>query len=53
VRGKLPRIVEVIHKVMDKQEVDPASLPPKERDYAKTAKVLMGEVLYSHTWLEQ
>jgi 5-methyltetrahydrofolate corrinoid/iron sulfur protein methyltransferase len=52
-RGKLPRIVEVIHKVMDKQEVDPASLPPAERDYAKTAKVLMGEVLYSHTWLEQ
>jgi 5-methyltetrahydrofolate corrinoid/iron sulfur protein methyltransferase len=53
VRGKLPSIVEVIHKVMDKQEVDPASLPPRERDYAKTAKVLMGEVLYSHTWLEQ
>jgi cobalamin-dependent methionine synthase I len=53
VRGKLPSIVEVIHKVMDKQEVDPASLPPKERDYAKTAKVLMGEVLYSHSWLEQ
>jgi cobalamin-dependent methionine synthase I len=52
-RGKLPTIVEVIHKVMDKQEVDPASLPPKERDYAKTAKVLMGEILYSHTWLEQ
>jgi 5-methyltetrahydrofolate corrinoid/iron sulfur protein methyltransferase len=53
VRGKLPSIVEVIHQVMDKHEVDPASLPPKERDYAKTAKVLMGEVLYSHTWLEQ
>ena len=53
VRGKLPSIVEVIHQVMDKQEVDPASLPPKEKDYAKTAKVLMGEVLYSHTWLEQ
>jgi len=53
VRGKLPSIAEVIHKVMDGHEVDPASLPPKERDYAKTAKVLMGEVLYSHTWLEQ
>jgi cobalamin-dependent methionine synthase I len=52
-RGKLPGIVEVIHRVMDKQEVDPTSLPPKERDYAKTAKVLMGEILYSHTWLEQ
>lgn len=50
--GKLPGIVEVIHKVMDGEDVDPASLPPKERDYAKTAKVLMGETLYSHTWLE-
>jgi hypothetical protein len=33
--------------------VDPSSLPSQERDYAKTAKVLMGEILYSHTWLEQ
>jgi 5-methyltetrahydrofolate corrinoid/iron sulfur protein methyltransferase len=53
VRGKLPNIVEVIHKAMDGQEVDLASLPPKERDYAKTAKVLRGDILYSHTWLEQ
>jgi 5-methyltetrahydrofolate corrinoid/iron sulfur protein methyltransferase len=53
VRGKLPSIVEVIHKAMDGQEVDVASLPPKERDYAKTAKVLRGDILYSHTWLEQ
>ena len=51
--GKLPGIVEVIHKVMDGEDVDPSALPPQERDYAKTAKVLMGEVLYSHTWLEQ
>jgi len=50
--GKLPGIVELIHKVMDGEDVDPASLPPQERDYAKTAKVLMGETLYSHTWLE-
>jgi 5-methyltetrahydrofolate corrinoid/iron sulfur protein methyltransferase len=52
-RNRLPGIVEVIHKVMDGADVDPTSLPPKERDYAKTAKVLMGEILYSHTWLEQ
>jgi 5-methyltetrahydrofolate corrinoid/iron sulfur protein methyltransferase len=53
VRGNLPGIVEVIHKVMDGEDVDPSSLPSQERDYAKTAKVLMGEILYSHTWLEQ
>ncbi len=51
-RGNFPGIVEVIHKVMDGEEIDLASLPPKELDYAKTAKVLMGEILYSHTWLE-
>lgn len=52
VRGDAPGIVELIHKVMDGEEVDLGSLSPKERDYAKTVKVLMGEILYSHTWLE-
>ncbi len=51
-KGKMPEIVELIKKVMEGEEIDPNSLPPKERDYVKTAKVLMGETLYSHTWLE-
>lgn len=51
--GGLPEVVELIQQVMDGGEVDLASLPPRERDYAKTARVLMGETLYSHTWLEQ
>jgi len=51
-RGNLPMVVEVIHKVMDGEEVDLTSLPPLERDYAKTTKVLTGEILYSHKWLE-
>ncbi|UCC66620.1 MAG: dihydropteroate synthase [Deltaproteobacteria bacterium] len=51
-RGNLPGCVEVIQKVMDGEELDLASLSPQETDYAKTAKVLMGEILYSHTWLE-
>ncbi|RLA79672.1 MAG: dihydropteroate synthase [Deltaproteobacteria bacterium] len=51
-KGKMPEIVELIRKVMEGEEIDPDSLPPKERDYVKTAKVLMGETLYSHTWLE-
>jgi 5-methyltetrahydrofolate corrinoid/iron sulfur protein methyltransferase len=53
VHGKLPGIVEKIHQVMDGEETDQASFSSEERDYAKTAKVLMGEILYSHTWLEQ
>ena len=52
VKGRAPEIVELIHKVMDGEDIDVESLPPKERDYVKTAKVLMGESLYSHTWLE-
>jgi 5-methyltetrahydrofolate corrinoid/iron sulfur protein methyltransferase len=53
VQGKLPGIVEVIHRVMDGEEVEQADCSPQELDYAKTAKVLKGEILYSHTWLEQ
>jgi len=52
VRGELPEIVEIIHKVMDGELSDIKSLPPEARDYAKTTRVLMGDILYSHTWLE-
>jgi 5-methyltetrahydrofolate corrinoid/iron sulfur protein methyltransferase len=51
-KGKLPDIIELIHKVMDDETIDPNSLPPKERDYVKTVNVLMGRSLYSHSWLE-
>lgn len=51
-RGELPEIVDLIHKVMDGEAIDISSLPQKEKDYVKTAKVLMGETLYSHAWLE-
>ena len=33
-------------------DVDLASLPADARDYAKTAMVLTGKKLYSHSWLE-
>ena len=51
-KGELPDIVDIIYKVMDGEDMDLAALSPTERDYAKTAKVLMGETLYSHAWLE-
>jgi 5-methyltetrahydrofolate corrinoid/iron sulfur protein methyltransferase len=51
-KGELPKIVDLIYKTMDGEAVDVASLSQKERDYVKTAKVLMGETLYSHAWLE-
>jgi 5-methyltetrahydrofolate corrinoid/iron sulfur protein methyltransferase len=51
-RGELPNITEVIHRVIDGEDIDLTDLTPQERDYAKTARVLTGKVLYSHSWLE-
>jgi 5-methyltetrahydrofolate corrinoid/iron sulfur protein methyltransferase len=51
-RGQRPDIVELVHKVMDGEKPDIASLPKEMANYAKTVRVLMGESLYSHSWLE-
>ncbi|MFC2050023.1 dihydropteroate synthase [Chloroflexota bacterium] len=51
-KGELPDIVDLIYKTMDGEAIDVSSLPQKEQDYVKTARVLMGETLYSHAWLE-
>ncbi len=51
-RGELPRIVDLIYKAMDGEPIDMSSLSKQEQDYVKTTKVLMGETLYSHAWLE-
>ena len=37
---------------MDGDRPDLSSLSKKEVDYVKTARVLSGESLYSHSWLE-
>lgn len=50
--GEMPRIVELIHKVMDGEDIDVSALAQKETEYVKTARVLMGETLYSDAWLE-
>ncbi len=51
-RGEMPDVVDLIYKVMDGEAVDLSSLTPSQRDYAKTAAVLMSQTLYSHSWLE-
>lgn len=51
-RGQMPDIVDIIYRTMDGEDIDLSSLTPIQRDYAKTAKVLMGDILYSHAWLE-
>jgi len=52
VRGEMPQVVELIHKAMDGESIDPSSLSQEEADYVKTAQVLMGQTLYSDAWLE-
>jgi 5-methyltetrahydrofolate corrinoid/iron sulfur protein methyltransferase len=51
-RGEMPKISGLIYKVMDGEPIDVASLSKIEQDYVKTARVLKGETLYSHAWLE-
>jgi 5-methyltetrahydrofolate corrinoid/iron sulfur protein methyltransferase len=52
VSGKLSQAVDVVHKIMDGESVDIAALPKQIQDYAKTARVIMGQVLFSDSWLE-
>jgi 5-methyltetrahydrofolate corrinoid/iron sulfur protein methyltransferase len=51
-RGKRPDIVKLVHRVMDGEKLDNSSLPKEMQNYVKTTRVLMGESLYSHSWLE-
>jgi len=51
-RGQRPDIVELVHKMMDGEKPDTASLPKEMQNYARTVRVLTGESLYSHSWLE-
>ena len=51
-KGNRPKLVSLVHQVMDAEKPDPSSLSPEEIKYIKTTRVLMGETLYSHSWLE-
>ena len=52
VRVDMPEVVNLIHKVMDDEEVEISSLSKEEQSYVKTAEVLLGKTLYSDAWLE-
>jgi len=51
-KGKKPELINLVHRVMDGEKPDPSSLSPEELKYFKSTRVLMGESLYSHSWLE-
>ena len=51
-RGEMPEIVDLVHRVVDGEQPDLASLSQEEVKYVRTVKVLTGESLYSHSWLD-
>jgi cobalamin-dependent methionine synthase I len=52
IKGEMPKIVELIYKAMDGEDIDLSALSQKQVEYVKTARVLKGETLYSNAWLE-
>jgi hypothetical protein len=52
VKGEMPKIVELIYKAMDGEDIDLSALSQKQVEYVKTARVFKGETLYSNAWLE-
>lgn len=51
-KGQRPDIVEVVHQTMDGTAPDPSTLSKELGDYVKTVKVIMGETLFSDSYLE-
>jgi cobalamin-dependent methionine synthase I len=52
VRGQRPELLDLVHRMMDGERPDLSSLSEEEARYAKTVRVLSGESLYSHSWLD-
>jgi 5-methyltetrahydrofolate corrinoid/iron sulfur protein methyltransferase len=50
-KGKRPEVVDVIHQTMD-GTVDLSSLDKELGDYVRTVQVIMGETLFSDSYLE-
>jgi len=51
-RGKKPELIKAVHTVMDGGQVDTSKLSAEDAKYVKTVKVLLGIILYSHSWLD-
>ncbi|MBT8354824.1 MAG: dihydropteroate synthase [Desulfofustis sp.] len=51
-KGQRPEIVDIIHQTMDGTAPDPSTLDKELGDYVKTVKVIMGDTLFSDSYLE-
>jgi cobalamin-dependent methionine synthase I len=50
-KGQQTDMVNLVHRVMDGEDIDFKSLSQKEIEYVKTTRVLMGKTVYSDSWL--
>jgi cobalamin-dependent methionine synthase I len=51
-RGRKPKLVQLVYQMMDGYKPELSALSPEELKYAKTVRVINGESLYSHSWLD-
>lgn len=51
-KGKRQDIVDLIYGIMDGTQPDIPSLSKEMQDYAKTVNVILGNTLYSDSWLD-
>ncbi|MGC8658203.1 MAG: dihydropteroate synthase [Desulfomonilaceae bacterium] len=49
---KSMELENLVGRVFDGEDVDTTGMSKQEIDYVKTAKLLLGQSLYSHSWLE-
>lgn len=51
-KGRYPEWVNLVHKIMDGESVETEKISSKELEIYKTVKVLLGETIFSESWLE-
>ncbi len=52
-RGKRPDLEKLVYGLMDGEKPDMSVLTPEQIQHVKTYRVLSGECLYSHAWLDE
>jgi 5-methyltetrahydrofolate corrinoid/iron sulfur protein methyltransferase len=52
-RGERQDIVDLVYGIMDGNDPDMGSLSKEMQDYAKTVNVILGNKLFSDSWLEE
>jgi cobalamin-dependent methionine synthase I len=51
-RGRRPNLVQLVNRMLDGDKPDFGALTVDEQQVARTVRVLTGESLYSHSWLQ-